>query len=261
MPSQSQANGQRADNEAHDEMLYRINVLLRQNVNRLRLLLRTNHSMFAGRNLTTSRQALLARLSGNGPISDEDYSTLATEVVDQGTFLGVAPSQLTLQHNGQTTNLAAVLESEAHVSIDDMRSVPALIGGAVQRNTGDVTFLRGATIGQAFRGFFRCIQEEGFFAAIGHLFSLIFGGLFGRGGSNDTAPNPLLRCIAACTADDICDDLAHTLPGMSPGMRQEIIDGVRRNVMTEAGFPCGCALDYSLACHWLKYSANAVQRG
>src|SRR5579884_954616 len=107
MPSQSETLGAQAGAQARENLIYRTNVMLRENINRIRLLLRTNPGMFAAStNLTPLQQSTMAHLMGNAPLTDEEYAGLATELVDRGTVLGLTPAQITFTHNGQSTNLA-----------------------------------------------------------------------------------------------------------------------------------------------------------
>lgn len=132
-------------------------------------------------NLHTRRNLLEASGMVASP-PEPDWDALAREAITQRTIAGNALP-------GEVDRLIPTTERVNAIAQD--------VATGVGENTGSMGFLQGATLGQAFRGFFDMIREKGFMAAISGVFNLIFGDGTSENGQ------ALKQMIAQNTASDI----------------------------------------------------------
>jgi hypothetical protein len=140
-------------------------------------------------NLRAQRGVLIA--SGVITAPPEPYwNELADEAITKRSLNGIALDSFPPLGDGRS--ISDLIPTEQRIDL-----IAKDVSAGVKENTGSIGFLKGATIGQAFRGFFAMIQEKGFGAAISGIFNMIFG----DGKSEDA--QALTQSIAQVTGRDI----------------------------------------------------------
>lgn len=99
---------------------------------------------------------------------EPNWDALAQEAINNRSIAGVPLSQFPPDKDGRP--LDSVVPTPQRIDL-----IAREVAEGVRENTGDMEMLKGATIGQAFSGFFAMIQEKGFGAALSAIFNMIFG--------------------------------------------------------------------------------------
>jgi len=152
-------------------------------------------------NLRDSRAMLLAGGFISAP-PEPNWDALANEAITNRTIAGVPLRNFPPVKGKPLEELIPTPQKVDSIARD--------VAEGVADNTGSIGMLKGATIGQAFRGFFSMISEVGFGAAISGVFNLIFGD------GNSPEAKQLTQFIGRNTADAIGTGVASACAHIKP---------------------------------------------